>query len=210
MDAEHRQDHWQRAYQAKTEREVSWTQDSPEPSLALVTALTPSPATPIIDIGGGASHLVDHLVQRGYGDVTVLDLSSAALAKAATRLGERSHAVEWIVADITSWIPARRYEVWHDRATFHFMVTEVDRSAYLARLRQGLAPGGHAVIATFAMDGPEKCSGLPVMRYDSAGLAETLGPEFMPVDSTRHLHRTPWGAPQPFQFSVFKRSLEAT
>lgn len=209
MDLEDRQGHWQHTYQAKAEREVSWTQDSPEPSLALVTAAAPLLSTSIIDIGGGGSHLVDHLVQRGYGDVTVLDLSSAALAKAQARLGAESHAVEWVVADITSWIHGRRYEVWHDRATFHFMVREAERSAYLARLRQALAPDGHAIIATFALDGPEKCSGLPVQRYDPASLAETLGPGFALISSTRHLHRTPWGAPQSFQFSVFKRSLEA-
>lgn len=210
MDTKHRQDHWQRAYQAKAEHEVSWTQDSPEPSLALVTAAAPSLSTPIIDIGGGASQLVDRLLQRGYSRVAVLDLSSDALAKAQSRLGDQSHAVDWIVADITTWVPVRRYEVWHDRATFHFMVTEADRSAYLTHLRQALAPGGHAVIATFAMDGPETCSGLPVMRYNPAGLAGTLGPEFVLVDSIRHLHRTPWGALQSFQFSVFKCNLEAS
>lgn len=209
MDAEDRQGHWQLTYQARADREVSWTQDSPEPSLALVTAAAPLPSTSIIDIGGGASHLVDHLVQCGYGDVTVLDLSSAALAKAQTRIGDESRAVEWIVTDITSWTPGRRYEVWHDRATFHFMVGEAERCAYLARLRQALAPDGHAIIATFALDGPEKCSGLSVQRYDPASLAETLGSGFALISSTRHLHHTPWGAPQSFQFSVFKRSQAA-
>jgi len=205
MDTEHRQEHWQRAYQAKTEQEVSWYQDSPEPSLALVTAAAASLASPVIDIGGGTSHLVDHLVQRGFRNVAVLDVSSAALAKAQARFGASASAVDWIVADITAWTPTRLYEVWHDRATFHFMVTEGDRSAYLARLTQALAPGGYAIIATFALDGPEKCSGLPVMRYDSAGLADKLGPEFMLVSSQRHLHHTPWDSVQLFQFSVFKR-----
>ena len=187
---------------------MSWHQDQPEPSLTLVTAAAPSPESAIIDIGGGSSHLVDHLVQRGYRKVAVLDLSSAALARAQARLGAQAAAVDWIAADITTWTPAGRYDLWHDRATFHFMVTEADRSAYLARLRQALVPGGCAIIATFDLDGPEKCSGLPVMRYDAESLAGTLGPEFTLVRSERHLHRTPWGAVQAFQFSVFRRRPE--
>ncbi len=205
MNADHRQDHWQRTYQAKNEQEVSWYQDSPEPSLSLVAAAAAWPLPPVIDIGGGTSHLVDHLVKRGFRNVAVLDVSSTALAKAQARLGASASAVDWIAADITTWAPTRLYEVWHDRATFHFMTTENDRSAYLIRLRQALAPGGHAIIATFALDGPEQCSGLPVMRYDPAGLADLLGPELMLVSSQRHLHHTPSGSVQPFQFSVFKR-----
>lgn len=208
MDVEDRQGHWQRTYQQKAENEVSWTQDSPEPSLMLVTAAASSRSSPIIDIGGGASHLVDHLLQYRYSDVSVLDLSPAALAKARARLGELGRSVDWIVADITNWTPRRRYEVWHDRATFHFMVTDADRNAYLDRLRQVLAPGGRAVIATFAPDGPEQCSGLPVMRYNGISLARTLGPGFALVSSTQHLHRTPWDSPQSFQFSVFRRLPE--
>jgi SAM-dependent methyltransferase len=210
MDTGHSQDHWQRTYRAKTEQEVSWHQDAPEPSLTLVTAAAASLASPIIDIGGGTSYLVDHLVRRGYSKVSVLDVSSSALARAQSRLGAQAAAVDWIAADITTWEPTELYEVWHDRATFHFMVTEIDRSAYLARLRQALAPGGCAIIATFALDGPETCSGLPVMRYDAESLAETLGQDFMLVSSERHLHSTPWGSVQPFQFSVFKRRLEAS
>ena len=206
MDTGHRQDHWQRAYEATTDQEVSWHQESPEPSLTLVTAATASLASPIIDIGGGTSHLFDHLVRGGYSRVSVLDVSPSALAKAKARLGARAAEVHWITADITTWTPTELYEVWHDRATFHFMVTEADRSAYLARLRQALAPGGHVVIATFALDGPQKCSGLPVMRYDAESLAPMLGHDFMLVSSMPHLHRTPWGTVQSFQFSVFRRS----
>lgn len=205
MDTEQRQDHWQRTYGAKADQEVSWHQESPEPSLALVTAAAASPASPIIDIGGGTSYLVDHLVRRGYGRVSVLDISSSALARARERLAAQAVKVHWIAADIATWRPTELYEVWHDRATFHFMVTEADRSAYLARLRQALAPGGHAIIATFALDGPQTCSGLPVMRYDAESLAAMLGQEFMRVSSMSHLHRTPWGSVQPFQFSVFRR-----
>ncbi len=206
MDTGHRQGHWQRAYESKTDQEVSWHQESPEPSLTLVTAATASLASPIIDIGGGTSHLFDHLVRGGYSRVSVLDVSPSALAKAKARLGARAAEVYWITANITTWTPTELYEVWHDRATFHFMVTEADRSAYLARLRQALAPGGYAVIATFALNGPQTCSGLPVIRYDAESLAPMLGREFMLVSSTPHLHRTPWGTVQPFQFSVFRRS----
>lgn len=205
-----RQEHWQRTYETKSEPEVSWHQDSPEPSLGLVTAAAPSPESPIIDIGGGSSHLVDHLVQRGYRNLSVLDLSSAALARAKARLDAKAAPVEWIVADVTTWTPAARYAVWHDRAAFHFMVSEADRSAYLARLRQALVPGGTAIIATFAADGPEKCSGLPVQRYDAEHLAATLGQDFTLLRSERHGHRTPWGAVQPFQFGVFRRDPEAS
>ena len=204
MDAQNRLQHWQGTYQAKTEQEVSWHQELPEPSLAMVSAVA-TPAAPIIDIGGGASRLVDHLMQRGFTDLSVLDLSSAALTKAQARLGAQAAAVNWIAADITTWTPPRRYDVWHDRATFHFMMSDDDRAAYLDRLRWTLALGGHAVIATFAPDGPEKCSGLPVMRYDPAGLARTLGAEFTLVTSEHRLHHTPWRAVQAFQFSVFRR-----
>jgi trans-aconitate methyltransferase len=208
MDAENRQDHWQRTYQSKTEQEVSWHQDLPEPSLTLITAAA-SPDARIIDIGGGSSHLVDHLLQRGYRKLAVLDLSSAALARAQARIGAAAAAIDWIAADVTTWTPTHRYDVWHDRATFHFMVTEGDRSAYLARLRQALVPGGCAIIATFAPDGPERCSGLPVMRYDSQRLAAVLGQDFTLIGSERHMHRTPWNVVQPFQFGVFRRASEA-
>jgi 2-polyprenyl-3-methyl-5-hydroxy-6-metoxy-1,4-benzoquinol methylase len=205
MDPQHRQEHWQRTYEAKTQEEVSWHQDSPEPSLSLIVAAATSIESPIIDVGGGTSCLVDHLVRRGYSKVSVLDLSSSALAKAQMRLGARAAAVDWIAADITTWTPSRTYEVWHDRAAFHFMVTEADRGAYIARLKQAIAPGGSAIIGTFASDGPERCSGLPVMRYDAESLATALGREFALTRSERHLHKTPWGSVQPFQFCVFLR-----
>ncbi len=209
MNIKGRQDHWQRVYQTKSEHEVSWHQGSPQPSLTLVAAAAASPNSSIIDIGGGDSHLVDHLVEQNFRKVSVLDVSSEALARAQARLGPQAASVNWIAADITTLMPTDVYDVWHDRATFHFMVTENDRSAYLARLRQGLVPGGRAIIATFALDGPEQCSGLPVKRYDAASLAETLGREFTLLNAERHLHRTPWGSVQPFQFGVFQRRSEA-
>jgi hypothetical protein len=135
----------------------------------------------------------------------VLDLSAAALAAAKHRLGASAEQVSWIVADATTWEPARVYDIWHDRAAFHFLTDANDRDAYIARLGRGLRIGGHAIIATFALDGPEKCSGLPVARYDSASLGQTLGDKFRLIDTQRHEHTTPWDSRQIFQFSVFRR-----
>jgi len=199
------QAHWENVYATRAENEVSWFQDDPAPSRALIARLGATVASAIIDIGGGASRLVDNLIDGGFVDVTVLDLSGAALDTARARLGDRAAAVRWIVADATTWQPAKPYDIWHDRAAFHFLTHDDERSAYIARLRQALKIGGHAIIATFAPDGPERCSGLPVVRYDSAALGRTLGPMFALIDSMRHEHVTPWGSPQAFQFSVFRR-----
>lgn len=206
MSAASRQAHWQSVYTSKGEHEVSWFQESPEPSLALIRLVGATRSSAIIDIGGGASRLVDTLVGLDYADVTVLDLSAAALAAAQARLGRDAEKVHWIVADVTAWEPPRRYDLWHDRAAFHFLVEESERQAYVARLMQALKPGGHAIIATFAPDGPERCSGLPVMRYDAASLSEILGSAFALIDARQHAHTTPWRAEQNFQFSTFRRT----
>jgi trans-aconitate methyltransferase len=200
-----RQAHWENVYTTKGENEVSWFQQSPAPSLELIVQAGAVRNSAIIDIGGGASRLVDHLVAQGFEDVTVLDLSDAALTAAKARLGAPADRVHWLVADATIWEPARRYDIWHDRAAFHFLTDANDRAAYIARLTRGLRAGGHAIIATFAPDGPEKCSGLPVARYDSASLGRTLGTSFKLVHTQRHEHATPWGSRQIFQFSVFRR-----
>jgi len=200
-----RQAHWENVYTTKGENEVSWFQQSPAPSLELIVQAGAVRNSAIIDIGGGASRLVDHLVEQGFEDVTVLDLSDAALTAAKARLGAPADRVQWLVADATIWEPAKRYDIWHDRAAFHFLTDANDRAAYIARLTRGLKAGGHAIIATFALDGPEKCSGLPVARYDGASLARTLGTPFKLVHTQRHEHATPWGSRQIFQFSVFRR-----
>jgi SAM-dependent methyltransferase len=205
MENESRQAHWENVYTSKSENEVSWFQESPGPSLALIAEIGAAPSAAIIDIGGGASRLVDHLIDQGFLDVTVLDLSAAALEAAKVRLGGRASRAHWLVADATTWEPPRAYDVWHDRAAFHFLTEEGDRAGYIAGLRQGVRIGGHAIIATFALDGPEKCSGLPVMRYDAARLAQTLGSGFRLLQSQRDDHATPWGSHQLFQFSVFER-----
>ncbi len=200
-----RQAHWQNVYQTKAEREVSWSQPSPEPSLALIERFAHARNAPIVDIGGGASRLVDALRERGYGNITVLDLSDTALQSVRKRLGAEAATVQWVAADATKWQPPHAFDIWHDRAAFHFLVDAGDREAYITRLRQGVTSGGHAIIATFALDGPEKCSGLPVQRYDHVALGKALGAAFELVHRQPHHHVTPWGAPQSFQFSVFLR-----
>ena len=148
---------------------------------------------------------MDHLLAQNFERLTVLDLSAAALDAAKARLGEKAATVRWEVADITKWNPPQRYDLWHDRAAFHFLIEEADRSAYVERVRKAVNPGGHVIIGTFALDGPERCSGLPIVRYDAASLSALLGPEFSLIDARRHDHLTPWGAVQRFQFSTFRR-----
>jgi ubiquinone/menaquinone biosynthesis C-methylase UbiE len=199
-----RRAHWEKVYATKDENEVSWFQENPAPSLELIDLAQLTPHSPIIDIGGGASRLVDNLVARGFRNVTVLDLSESALATAKARLADQAN-VQWVVADVTTWQPQQIYDLWHDRAAFHFLTDDAARSAYVDRLKRALKPGGHAVIGTFALNGPERCSGLPVTRYDAVTLAATLGPEFELIDSRPHEHVTPWGSTQQFQFSTFRR-----
>ncbi|MEO6783685.1 MAG: class I SAM-dependent methyltransferase [Bradyrhizobium sp.] len=198
MDSESRQAHWDNVYTKKGENEVSWFQENPAPSLEIIAQVGAIAASAIIDIGGGASRLVDNLINKGFQDVTVLDLSEAALEAAKGRLGTRAAGVHWVVADVTVWEPLKKYDIWHDRAAFHFLTEENDRAAYVARLERGLKVGGYAIIATFALDGPERCSGLPVMRYDGASLGRTLGSVFQLVSTRRHEHATPWGSQQIF------------
>lgn len=200
-----RQRHWENVYASKGEADVSWFQETPALSVELMELVGATPDSAIIDIGGGASRLVDALVARGFKDLTVLDLSSAALAASRKRLGSQSDQVAWIAADITEWEPSRAYDIWHDRAAFHFLTDRADQAAYVARLESALRQGGHAIIGTFAPDGPEKCSGLPVVRYDATSLQEVLGPGFALVDSRRYNHTTPMGATQKFHFSTFRR-----
>jgi SAM-dependent methyltransferase len=200
-----RQSHWERVYTSKNETEVSWFQERPETSLNLIRQTGATAESAIIDIGGGASRLVDALLRAGFRSLAVLDLSGAALAAARARLGADASRVDWIVTDVTQWKPARQYDIWHDRAAFHFLTDPADRAAYLTRLRHALSPAGHVIIGTFAADGPEKCSGLPVRRYDAEGLQQTLGKDFRLMSSHREPHTTPWGATQSFQFARFQR-----
>lgn len=205
MNNADREAHWQNVYATKAEKEVSWFQENPAPSLDLIAATGIRSDAAIIDVGGGASRLVDGLLEKGFIRVTVLDLSANALDEAKMRLGRRADGINWIAADVTTWDPSRMYDLWHDRAAFHFLTEAADRDAYVVRLKKAVRPGGHLIIATFALDGPERCSGLPIVRYDPDAVASALGPEFYLVASKRHDHVTPGGNTQRFQFSRFLR-----
>jgi SAM-dependent methyltransferase len=206
MDSGGRQTHWENVYGTKGEKEVSWFQDSPTISLDLIDATGVAKGASILDIGGGASRLVDALLEQGFESLTVLDLSEKALATTRARLGRKAANVRWIVADVTKWEPAETHDVWHDRAAFHFLMEPHDRAAYVERLREAVRLGGHVIIGTFAPDGPERCSGLPVMRHDAISLGQTLGRSFELMESRRHDHQTPMGGIQRFQFSRFRRA----
>lgn len=201
-----RKDHWNGIYGRKAETELSWFQDDPTISLELAELAGVTPASRVIDIGGGVSRVTDALLARGLHDLSVLDLSETALGTLRARLGPQGRDVTFIAADVTTWSPDGVYDLWHDRAVFHFLVEPADRAAYLDRLSRALRPGGHAIIATFAPDGPESCSGLPVVRYSPADLAETLGPGYALVTHRAQHHRTPAGVSQSFQFSLFRKS----
>lgn len=199
-----RSQHWNTVYTTKTADSVSWFEAVPRQSLDLIGRATTA-ADSVIDIGGGASLLADHLIANGYGDVTVLDIAESALAASRLRLGDKAASIHWIVADITDWQPVRSYDLWHDRAVFHFLTAPADRAAYLAALRNGTHRNSQIVIATFAPDGPERCSGLPVQRYSPQSLADTLGGDFTLLEAGNMDHRTPSGTTQHFQFSRFAR-----
>jgi rhodanese-related sulfurtransferase/SAM-dependent methyltransferase len=198
-----RRRHWDRRYADAGATRVSWYQPEPAMSLALVDRLRVPKAAPVIDVGGGASLLVDELLARGYLDLSVLDVSSTALEIAHKRLGHAA-PVLWICEDIMTWQPERRYALWHDRAVFHFLTDRAEKVRYMNVMRQALGPGGALVMATFAADGPERCSGLPVARYDASDL-ELLLDGFTVVESSREEHLTPGGAVQPFTWIAAKR-----
>jgi SAM-dependent methyltransferase len=202
-----RQAHWDHIYETKAGNELSWFQEHPATSLDLIRATGAKPDAAIIDIGGGASRLVDALLDEGFHALTVLDLSGSALAAAKARLGPRSAKVAWIAADVTAWEPSESYELWHDRAVFHFLTGTADHRAYAERVTRAVRPGGNVIIGTFAPDGPQSCSGLPVLRHDAASLGAVLGERFALVLSRRHDHVTPAGRTQRFQFSLFRREL---
>ncbi len=203
-DAHSRANHWNRVFTTKAENEVSWFEAVPTVSLRLLESAGLTKSSCVLDIGGGDSHLVDHLLQRGLRCVVVLDVSSAALDRARRRLGPAAGVVTWIEADVTGAWSIAPVDLWHDRAVFHFLTMPEDRQAYRERLIGVLKPGGTAIIATFAADGPERCSGLPVMRYSPESLARELGPRFEAIESVAHTHTTPWGSPQSFQYSRFR------
>jgi SAM-dependent methyltransferase len=198
------EDRWEGVYRTKAEAEVSWFEDRPQVSLDLIASTGATPDAAIVDIGAGSSRLVDCLLDLGFRQITALDLSETALAKTRARLPD-DVPVTWVVGNVLDWQPPGHFDVWHDRAAFHFLTENADQDAYLQVMDRFLASGGHAIIGTFAPEGPEKCSGLPVARYDAALLAERLGPSYRLATSINHDHHTPWGAVQRFHFGLFRK-----
>ena len=192
-----RADHWDSAYVSGGVEGASWYQETPRLSLELIDAIGVGRDVAVVDVGGGASTLVDHLVAKGFGDVSVLDVSAEALAEARRRLG-RDVAVEWVEEDVLVWCPRRRFGLWHDRALLHFLVDPDDRDAYFETLHSAIADQGFVVLATFAPDGPPSCSGLPVVRYSADELQQLVGVGFEPLEVRREEHVTPRGSVQPF------------
>ena len=200
-----RRDHWENIYGARHPGEVSWHQETPALSLELIRRSGVSEGGRMIDVGGGASRLADSLVAAGYTQVSVLDISPRALAHARERMGARAKQVNWIEADITSFVPVETYDVWHDRAVFHFLTEESDRQKYADCALRSLKPGGALILAVFAPDAPETCSGLPVRRYDASLVRDAFGDAFELVREAAETHATPWKTEQKFGYFLFKK-----
>lgn len=190
--------HFDEVYGSKPANGVSWFEEEPVTSLALIDELAPDPRAGALDVGGGASPLARALLARGWRDLAVLDLSPKALEANRAGLGGRGAEVDWIVGDVTSWQPRRRYGLWHDRATLHFLADGNDQAAYARTLAAAIEPGGAVVIATFALDGPSSCSGLPVARHDAASISALVGESFTLLVEREVVHITPWGDEQRF------------
>jgi ubiquinone/menaquinone biosynthesis C-methylase UbiE len=199
--------HWETVYETKPSDTVSWYEATPTRSMALLDEAGLNTTSAVLDVGGGDSMLVSALVARGVQHVSVLDLSGAALRRAQARLGDAAAAVTWIEGDITTVeLPAAGYDFWHDRAVFHFLTTEADRANYVATASRAIRAGGTLIIATFALDGPPRCSGLDVARYSPEQLAAVFRPAFAPVQTSAFVHHTPGGAEQRFSVAVLVRT----
>ena len=199
-------DHWEKVYSTKATDAVSWFQPHADLSLDIIRTTGQGRDAGIIDVGGGASTLVDDLVTNGYTDLTVLDLSGAALNAARERIGAQESKVRWLEADITkAELPSNRYDIWHDRAVFHFLTDPADRVAYVQTVLRSVKPGGHVIVATFGADGPLQCSGLPVMHYSADELHDQFGAAFQLLDHCEEKHRTPSGAVQQFVYCYCRR-----
>lgn len=206
MESRKLREHWDHVHAGKQSELQTWYESTPRVSLDLIARTGRDHTARIIDIGAGSSTLVDELLDRGYRHISVLDISATALARGRARLGERGTAVRWSEADVTKPWSDGPCDIWHDRAVFHFLTEPAQRASYIAALGRAVVPGGHVMIATFALDGPESCSGLPVVRYSDETLAATLGAGYRLLESARHEHRTPKGAVQPFCYCLFEKS----
>ncbi len=198
---QNQKEHWEKVYQTKEPETVSWFQEHATQSLELIRSVDTSLNAHVIDVGGGASNLVDDLLGSGYKKISVLDLSASALEVARKRLGSAGDCVAWIAGDIcTVRLPVHAYDIWHDRAVFHFLTNPADRAAYVQQVMKSVKPGGHVIVATFAPDGPEQCSGLPVARYAPGELHQEFGPSFELLEHMSEEHKTPWGSVQHFVY----------
>jgi ubiquinone/menaquinone biosynthesis C-methylase UbiE len=198
--------HWETIHQKKAPMQVSWYQEHALSSLQFIASTGVEKTGQIIDIGGGISTLVDDLIANGYKNISVLDISSAALQTTQQRLGSQAQAVTWLEADVTrAELPHLFYDVWHDRAVFHFLTQAVDRQRYIKMVRHAVKPGGHVIVATFALDGPDHCSGLEVMRYDPESLHNEFSTGFELINSMRETHHTPFGADQKFIYCYCRK-----
>lgn len=198
---QNQKEHWENVYRTKQPDAVSWFQEHANQSLEIIRSVGTSLTTNVIDVGGGASTLVDDLLRSGLKNVSVLDLSENALDVARKRLGFAGKTATWISGDVcTVNLPDQRYDIWHDRAVFHFLTNPVDRAAYVRQVMKSVKPGGHVIVATFSPDGPEQCSGLPVARYAPGELHQEFGPSFELLEHLSEEHKTPWGAVQHFVY----------
>ncbi len=200
-----RKEHWEKVYNTKQINEVSWYQQTPEESLQFFQQLGIPKTASVIDIGGGDSLLVDHLIELGYSDITVLDISAKAIDRAKARLGNKSQSVNWIVSDIREFNNDRQFDCWHDRAAFHFLTSAIEVENYLSLAQKYIKPAGKLVIGTFSTNGPEKCSGLPVKQYDEKSLSDTLGKWFSKIKCITTDHITPFKTIQNFLFCSFQK-----
>lgn len=202
-----KKEHWENVYATKPHDQVSWYRDHLDNSLKMILNTAVEKDVAIIDIGGGASTLVDDLLDHGFADLSVLDISSTAIQTSKKRLGRRSSDVEWLVADITEVdLPAAHFDVWHDRAVFHFLTDPDDRRRYVELVNRSVKPGGHIIIASFGPNGPLKCSGLDVVRYSSESMHDEFGDEFQLVSSVDETHDTPFGTTQEFIYCYCRKS----
>jgi ubiquinone/menaquinone biosynthesis C-methylase UbiE len=199
--------HWEEVYETKDATKVSWFQENPDLSLQLIEGTCVGSLAQVIDVGGGASTLVDNLLDRNYQNVTVLDISASALQVAQERIGSQANLVTWLDADITQiQLPYQFYDVWHDRAVFHFLTRASDRQKYVEAVMHSVKAGGHVIVATFDIDGPSRCSGLEIVRYNSDSLHNEFGDKFNLVHSTSESHETPFGTEQKFIYCYCRKN----